>query len=361
MEEQIQAKKADIKMTEQRIEKEKANLEQAKQSEMNKKMEEAGLQDKVKAFEMIENIKVKKRVLKEKGKTIQEDLAQLQEVFKNTEDVGELEKEALRVKNYLDEIKQDRKSAEINIGGLQKQIQFIEKEIKVLSEERANIQMQIQNNINDSNKVKAILKKREQVKLALNRNMESVCAEEKTMEGKKQSVETKVNHLNQSAFVLQHKIEEMKKLISRFETVNEGADDLRQWRPEEFQSLFQKLKVETDYATVLGVVLGHHIQALVPQEDSSIEQAVQRLKSRSKGKTSFLSSLPASPAPQSLKQKIKTYPAFICFLDEKIQWSFFVESLRPCLEQTVVVSDLHSAFELKKQFPSFQFVTKREI
>ena len=358
VEEQIQDKKADIKMAEQRIEKERANLEQVKQSEMNKKMEEAGLQDKVKAFEMIENIKVKKRVLKEKGKTIQEDLAQLQEVFNNKENIGELEKETFRVTNYLAEIKQDRKSEEINVGGLQKQIQFIEKEIKVLSEERVSIQKQIQNNINDSNKVKAILKKQEQVKLALSRNMESVCAEEKTLEGKKQSVETKVNHLNQSVFVLQHKIEEMKKLISRFETVNEGADDLRQWRPDGFQSLFQKLKVETDYVTVLGVVLGHNIQALVPQEDSFIEQAVQRLKSRSKGKTSFLSSLPASPVPQSLKQKIKTYPAFICFLDEKIQWSFFVESLRPCLEQTVVVSDLHSAFELKKQFPSFQFVTK---
>ena len=82
------------------------------------------------------------------------------------------------------------------------------------------------------------------------------------------------------------------------------------------------------------------------------------LKSRRKGKTSFLSSLPGLTVSSSLKQDIKTYPAFICFLDEKVKWNIHTEALRPFLGQTAVVSNLSAAFELRKQFPSFQFVTK---
>ena len=149
----------------------------------------------------------------------------------------------------------------------------------------------------------------------------------------------------------------MKKLISQFENINQGADDLVKWKPEEFSSLFQNLKAEPKYTTALSAILGPYIQSIIPKEQTSIEIGIERLKNSKKGKTSFLSNLPSLKAENSLKAEIKAYPACICFLDEKIQWNLHNSPLKPFLEQTVVVSNLKSAFELKKQFPSFQFVT----
>lgn len=358
LEGQIQSGKENIKNIEQQIEKEKENVEEVRQSEMNKKIEEAGLLDKVKAFKMIEDIKTKKIALQENEKAIQKDLAEIKDFFKDKKSVEESEKSAKQIKTQLDEIKQNKKSSEVNVASLQKQIQFVEKEIESLSEEKTNIQSQVQSNINDNNKAKALLKQQQQASSTLSDNFKSICEEEKELESKKKKIEEKVNQLNQNISVLQHKIEEMKKLISSFSSANEGANDLEQWRPEDFQSLFKNLKVPEEYSTALGAVLGHYIYALIPKEDICIESAVQRLKEQHKGRTSFLSSLPIQPVPSSSRKEIKTYPAFVCFLDEKIKLNAPIRSLQPFLEQTVVVSDLHSAFELKKQFPFFQFVTK---
>lgn len=370
VEEQIEKEKTYIKMTEEQIKKEQANVETTKQTAMNKKMEEAGLLNQVKAFEMIDNINNRKKTLidninnskqalEEKEKTLQKELAQIQDFFKDKADIKEFERESGQIKNHLNEVKQNRKEAEINIGSFQKQIGFIEKEIKVLFEEKQNIQTQIQKNINDKKELSSLFEKHEQENLNSSEEMNVISEKEKNIEDKKENIEKETNYLNQTVFVLQHKIEEMRKLISRFEVINEGASDLTKWKPEEFRPLFRNLKVDSDYATALGAVLGHHIQALIPKEDVvGIEQAVQRLKNQRKGKTSFLSSLPHLTIPLSLRQKMKTYPAFICFLDEKIRWNIYTETLRSFLEQTVVVSDLSSAFELKRQFPAFQFVTK---
>ena len=100
----------------------------------------------------------------------------------------------------------------------------------------------------------------------------------------------------------------------------------------------------------LGSVLGHHIQALIPKEEIYIEQAIQRLKSQKKGRTSFLSSLPSVSVSLSLKDQLKTYPAVICFLDEKVSLNFYTEAWKSLLGQTVVISNLNAAFDLKKQF-----------
>lgn len=355
---QIEKQKANIKMIEKQIEKGKTNIETIKQEAMNKKMEEASLIDKVKAFEMVENIKSKKRALKEKAKTIQEDLVQTQDFFRDKMNIEELQEEIQQIRGHLDEIKQSKKEAEINIDSFQKQIGFIEKEIKILFKEKKSIQTQIQKNINEKNEANSLLEKHKQMRLNLSKEMNEISENENNLESKKKHIEKKTNDLKQNISVLQHKIKEMRKLISRFEDINEGAGDLTKWRPEEFQPLFKNLKVDSDYATALGAVLGHYIQALIPKEDTCIEQAIQRLKEHSKGKTGFLSSLPSLKVSLSLKQNVKTYPAFICFLDKKVKWNIHTESLRSFLEQTVVVSDLSSAFELKKQFPSFQFVTK---
>ena len=355
----MEKEKNKIKGIKKQIEEKRVSVEETKQSLMDKKMEEASWLDKVKAFELIENIKNKKRVLKEKEQIIRNDLSQAQDFFKDKTSVEELEQEVGQIRIHLNEIQQNKKETEVKSEGLNNQLDFIEKEIKILINEKKGIQKNIQKTINEKNKVGNLFQKHQQASLTLNQGIVDVSEKEKNLECKKQELEIKVNKLNQSVSVLKHKIEEMTKLISQFAAANEGAADLIKWSPEDFQPLFQKLEVESEYAAALGVVLGHYIQALIPRDDTvGIVQAVQRLKSLNKGKTSFLSSLPIMSVPLTLKQEMKTYPAFICFLDEQVKWNIHTEPLKPFLGQTVVVSDLNSAFELKKQFPAFQFVTK---
>ncbi len=351
LEKQIETAKAQLKIANQ-------NLSALKQKEMEKRMEESSLLNKIKVFKVIEDIKNKKKELQKKEKSIHEEMEKIQKCIDSKGDISSSEKKELQIKSHLEEIKQNKTSVETNASIVQKQTQFIENEKEQLIEEKKDITKQIQKNINDKNKLNALFEKHRQLSLNFNKEFQTVSENEKSFVIKKENIEKKVNGLNQSASILQYKIEEMTKLIARFEAINEGAADLKAQKPEEFLSLFQNLKVDPDYATALGSVLGHHIQALIPKEDFSIEEAVKQLKNQNKGKTSFLSSLPGLKVSPSLRKKITTYPAFTCFLSEKIDWNIHTDSLRSYLEQTVVVSDLNSALELKKQFSALQFVTK---
>lgn len=355
---QIEKETALMKKTGERIKKEQSCIEAERQTELKEKMEEISLQNRVKAFEMIENTKNKKSALEDKEKSIQADLAGGQSFFKGKSDIQALEEETAQINNHLHALRQNRKEAEINTTGVQKQLDFIEREIGFGQKERDNIQSQIQNHINTKNKTAVLLKKEKQRSVILTSSLSAVLKSSAGLETEKKTMEEEFYRCRQRTSLLRQKIEDMEKLTARFQSGNEGVSDLIQWRQGEFQSLFEKLSVDSDYSTALGVVLGRHIQALIPQEDISIEEAVQRLKNKGKGRASFLSRLPGLSVSLSLRQEMKNYPAFICFLDEKIKWSFHTQALKPFLEQTAVVSDFSSALKMKQQFPSFQFVTK---
>ena len=369
-------KEKNLQTLEKQINKAKESLEKAKKQELEKQthleairkqetekrmsMQSLKMIESIKAEKeaLIESIKARKEVLKEKEIEIQKELKPVQDFFKNNISLSELEKEAGQVRNHLDKIKQSKKELEIKINVSQKQVQFIERELNLLDEENKLIQIHIQKNIKEKNKICSFLEKQKQMNLKFDEELSQVSENEILFENRKKDLELVNSQLYQDISVLECKIEEMKKLISRFENVNEGAADLVKWKPEEFQPLFQSLKAEPEYAEALSSALGYHIQALVPKEDICIEQAVQRLKSLNKGRTSFVSSLPRESESLSLKNKLASYSAVLCFLDEKVSLNLYTESLKSLLGQTAVVSDLSAAFELKKQFPSFQFVTK---
>ena len=323
----------------------------------DRQIKAVSLKDKIKTFEMVNRINDKKETVKEKQQIIQRELGNFKDFFKEEFTLENIEKTISQLKDYLDEAKQNKTSLSSNVEILQNQIQFVEKEIESLIQEEKDLQEKIKENINHKSQSLSLLKKEKQNQLLLEDKIQQLNKTEKQTLEKKSLLEKERTDLKSAIFVLTHKIEEMKKLISQFENINQGADDLVKWKPEEFSSLFQNLQVEPEYTVALSAVLGPYIQSIIPKEQSSIEIGIERLKNIKKGKTSFLSQLPSLKPENSLKSEIQSYPACICFLDEKIQWNLYNSPLKSFLEQTVVVSNLKSAFELKKQFPSFQFVT----
>ena len=353
----LEQKTNEIQKMDSLIENLKKQNENITKDIMDKKMIEMSLNEKAKTFKMIQVVKDKKESLKEKEQSIQKELNEFKKFFKGDLTFENIEKNLLREKKSLDESKQNKNLLSSNIDILEKQIQFVGNEIENLISEEKDFQEKIKENINNKSQSIPLLKKENQNQFLFNEKLKALNqTESQTLE--KRSVMEKEFRLLQSAVsVLTHKNEEMKKFLSQFENINPGADDLIRWKPEEFCSLFQNLEVEPEYTTALSAILGPYSQAVIPKEQSSIDIGIERLKKEKKGKTSFLSSLPCVPVEETVKQEIKAYPAFICFLNEKVKWNLNNFLLKPFLEHTVVVSNLNSAFELKKQFPSFQFVT----
>ena len=339
------------------IENLKTQAEKITKDITDRQIKAVSLKDKVKTFEMVNHVNEKKENTKERQQIIQKELNKFKDFFQEDFTFKNIEKAIIQLKDYLDTAKQNKKSLSSNIEILQTQIQFVEKEIENLTQEEKDLQEKVKENINYKSQSLSLLKKEKQNQLIFEDKIQKLNETENQILEKKFLIEKKRFDLKSAVSVLMHKTEEMKKLISQFENINPGADDLIKWKPEEFSSLFQNLKVESEYTVALSAVLGPYIQSIIPREQSSIEIGIERLKKIRKGKTSFLSQLPHLKAESSLKSEIKSYPSCICFLDEKIQWNLYNSPLKPFLGQTAVVSNLKSAFDLKKQFPSFQFVT----
>ncbi len=380
LEEKIKEKQAQIQTTKNQIEEGNSKISAIKQDIMNQTLEETRLRDRVGALELIENMKKesreqlktrrlkaselvesirgKQKDLKDREKALQSQLKEIQSFFKNKPDIEDLEDSLGRIRHQIDEALQTKKSAMADIESLRAQLDFIEREIGKLLEEKGSLQTQIQESIGEKDQLRGLLKKRENARWDLEQSLCLIEEKKQNLLDKKQNMETEANNMNQSISALQSKIEEMKKLISHFESISEGAGDLNKWKPGEFEPLFQNLKIDPQYISALGAVLGPSAQALIPKEETDIIPAVRRLKTGNKGKACFLSSLPFMPISADSRKKLRDYPAFICFLDEKVKWNIHTEPLKALLEQTAVVSDLPSAFDLKRQFPAFQFVTQ---
>ncbi|MBC6415549.1 MAG: AAA family ATPase [Bdellovibrionales bacterium] len=333
-------------------------IENLKEMLSEKKIEEVRLKDQIKNFERIEDkINQKKDQVNIEKKDIQKKLLKFEDSFKQNYTFPYIQKEFLRVKSKLDEIKQNKNSLQVQIDLLIKQIEFVKKEKESISLEEKNLSESIKQNINKKNKHKEIIKKELSQRIILEEKLIEVSQKEKDLKTKREDLENILSELRPKVKVLIHKVEEMNKILLHFSNLNQGAKDLIKWQPEQFHSLFEKLNVEPKYAKALSVVLGPFIQAVIPEEMFDLERGIERLKANKNGKSWFLTRLSKSENLSSLKNQLKYYPSVIGFLDEKIHWNRLNSNLKPLLEKTVLVSNFKSALEIKQNFSNFQFVT----
>ena len=334
------------------------DIDDLKQNLSEKKIESAGLKDKAKTFEMVEEIEEKISQIQLEKKDIQKKLIAVKESFETNCNLTDIQTEILKVKTKLDEIKQNKNSLQVHIDLLTKQMDFVKKEKSSLSEEEENLKESIKQSIHRKNQIKEDLKKEKNNQTLTQKNFLELDQKEKDLKLSVENLEKERNQLRAKISGLSHKVEELKKLLAKFLKTNPTTEELIQWKPEQFQLLFEKLDVESEYTKALSVVLGSVAQAIVPDEFIDLEQGIEKLKETQKGKSWFLSRLPQEEFSASLREKLKAFPAVICFLDEKVKWNVFSSPLKLLLQKTAVVSDLKSAFELKKEYPNFQFVTK---
>ena len=351
-------KKEELLILAQKIQSFERDRDRLKQEFSEKKIESASLKDKAKTFEMIEDIKKKMSQVQLEKKEIQKKLIAVKKSFETKFSLNDIQIEIQKIKTKLDEIRQNKNSLQVHVDLLTKQMDFVSREKSSLSGEEENFRESIKQSIHRKNQIIEEIKKEKSNQLLTEKNFMELDKKEKELKLSRERLEKERNQLKAQISGLSHKAEELKKLLTQFSNRNPSAEELIQWKPEQFHLLFEKLDVESEYTKALSVVLGSLEKAVVPDEFIDLEQGVEKLKEVQKGKSWFLSHLPQEECSTSLREKLRGFPAFICFLDEKIKWNVFNSALKALLQKTVVVSDLKSAFELKKQFPGFQFVTK---
>lgn len=307
----------------------------------------------------LEQFEKEYKKLQSKKEMLTEDFNEIQVAFKLN---PEKETELSNKKEELDLVLQNKRKEKVE-EHVKKQ--FIEAYFATRKTEEAQLQdeldsttEQIRKTIREKTQLSDAIKKSQNKKWDLSKETSQIVKMKEDLTRKKQQIQKEREELQENTTRLTYKIQGMQSLVHKLEGFDHGTQNLLKWDSKRFKPLFKEIKIEAGFEEATEATLGSYIQTLIPQDKTSIDEGIQYLKENQKGKSGFLSSLPIHRDTSIEKEDLKKYPAFICFLSDKIQFSLEVENLNLIASQTVVVSNLSSAFELKAQFPSLQFVTK---
>lgn len=296
--------------------------------------------------------------LLDKQEQSKKELAKIEPSLLENYDSSLVASKTEKMKSQLDITSKNRVSKESQLSTIDKQVQFIEREQNKIKEEKRNSEAQLKKSIHSKNKIADLLEKNQQMKFSVRQDLSSLEENTKILDDKNKIDNQDLGSLKQEISLLKYKTEELKKLTKQFESLDEGSYYLSSSHPESFKPLFKNLKIEPEFEQALVAALGLHAGALVSTDTNSIEQGIEQLKKEEKGKSSFISSLPTENKNQVPVSQLKKYPAFLCYLEEKITFDLDTDLLKSIICDTVVVNNLSAAIQLKQTFPSLQFVTK---
>ena len=304
---------------------------------------------------------IEKRLMKLKAQESkeEEELKAIENSFKKLEHLPDLIKRQEELSHEIQQHRSEQNEWAIKTGVLESRREFLKKEGEKALLGKQELEVRIGQALKEKGEREAWLEKYNQLQDRLGKDKATFLKDIQTHEKKEKSLEKEVGQLRQDHSLLSYKIEESRQLVNHFESPNEGTLSLLQWNPEEFQPLIKNISVESGFETAVQVALDNHLYALLSVESQSIQEGLDYLKRNKKGKATFLCS-PEEPERDnsSEREKLQSFPAFICFLHEKITFSLEAEALYRIARRTAVVSNFYSALELKTQFPDFQFVTK---
>ena len=340
-------------------EKHEGNIEIHRESLMRMEAAQKGAQAKIDSWaRQISQISESKKQLQKREWAARRELKNLEAFLKEGWSGAAVGRQRADLEKRIQKIAAEKrdKSAALQVAESRAQMADRERE-KLLADKKA-LESRLKKALRDKAKTASLLEKGRQMSFSFQRESSGLEESGKALEKKARTLEKELGALNQQIVILERGRSGQQKLMGQFMEMEEGASHLVSWRPEEFKPLFQSLRVEPGFEKALAAVLGRQAQTLIPSDSSAIERGLKRLKESQKGRAAFVSPLPAESRLFISKEEMQKYPAFVCWLNEKIRFTLETEILKPLTSQTAIVSDLPSAFELKARFPSVQFVTK---
>ena len=341
------------------IEKRESNIEIHREALERQEALQKGLQAKIDSWtSQTAQISEAKKQLQEREGAIREDLKEMERFLREGWNGSEISRQRGEIDKEIQKTAAGKREKSARLQVAESQAQMMEREQEKILSDKKKLEARLKKTLRDTAKTASLLEKRRQMGFNFQKESAELETGKKIQEERARALEKDLSELNQQIVILEYSRGELQKFISQFIEMKEGAAHLVSWKPEEFKPLFQSLQVEPGFEKALGAIMGQRFQTLIAADSSSIERGLKYLKENKKGKASFLSSLPVESRLFISREEIQKYPAFICWLNEKIRFTMETEALKPLTNQTALVSDLPSAFELKAQYPSLQFVTK---
>ena len=328
------------------------NLETDLESHQN------SLQEIKKNEERLEELDKESQKLKSKKEILTEDLNKAQKSFKQSQNGSDLIYKKEELTSKLQQNKDEQTQIIVNKKVMEAGVLKTQDEKTKLKDEIDSIENQIRKTIQEKNHISTALQKAQNRNQNVSKDISQITKLVENLKTRKSNLQREQEKLYQEVAQKTYKLQGMKNLVNKLEGFNSGTQALLNWDSKKFKPLFKEIKVESGFEKAVESALGECIKALIPEDKTSINDGIRYLKENQKGKTGFLSFLPTQQASPVKKEELKKYPAFIGLLSDKIKLSLEAESLRAIASQTAIVSNLSSAFELKSQFPSLQFVTK---
>ncbi len=206
-----------------------------------------------------------------------------------------------------------------------------------------------------------------QMQLSIMQDIENFEANRQILEAKvaerRAEVETFKDRVNQ----ISSRLYGLENMQSNFEGFQEGVRNVMLWQKQgdksEYQLLSEMIEVPSQYEVAMEATLGTKLQVLVAQDSTQSLSAIEYLKNKKGGRSSFYSlseggggsvveRTDQGPAPEMATGAVQAILSDVVSVVEEYR-----SALSPMLERVAIVDSISSALDLRPKFPKWTFVT----
>ena len=361
-------KRSSSQKQESKIQELKFEIEQARR---NKEMTGSILQENVTRQELfkadLERISENLNLVRGQVETLRADYLVKKEVFETAQMRGlEVDEELTTQRRELMTVSQGEAHISAKISAT--------REALLVFEERATDAQAVQQELLEKKsefesrrtKVFTSLEKERQMQMDLAQDADSILQNRQVLQRQIAEKRSEVDEFKDSLNSVASRLYGLENLALNFEGFQEGVKQIMFWQKEKLESLpegqrenaqdfkpmAEVVEVPSEYELAMEAALGPRLQMLLSQDSSTALNAVNFLKEKKAGRSSFMSAdfsgqiveTSAAPPKKLLKNVVRAHENF----------KPMVEKL---LDRVAIVDSLTEAIETRAQFPMWTFVT----
>lgn len=206
------------------------------------------------------------------------------------------------------------------------------------------------------------LEKERQMQLSIMSDVENFATNRNQLEDIVETKRAEVDERRQRLTQVESLLSTLINLDQNLEGFQEGVKQVIQWQKDqnsnEFQLVADLIVVPNEFELAVEAVLGQRLQVLLGRTTVGSVNAIQMLREKSWGRSSFL---PLTDLANDVRADMnKPSPAEVealLFDLVKVQDSEFVEAIKALFGHVAVASSLNAAISLRVKYPHWTFVT----
>ena len=205
------------------------------------------------------------------------------------------------------------------------------------------------------------LESERQMQLSIMSDVDSFALNRKQLEEIMDAKRVEVEQRRLKLTEVESTLKSLEGLDQNLEGFQEGVKQVIQWQKEnnasDFKLVADLLVVPPQYESAVEAVLGPRLQLLLSRTSVSALQAIQMLREKSWGRSSFLSGNDLPTQGMDANGPSAAEVESILIDNIKVQGLENLEAIQALLNRVAVARDLNSAIALRIKYPRWSFVT----